>query len=205
MLGHDVVRHADGTHAAYPATHLGAVCLPQPFLGDGAGGNAADGLPGRRAAAARRGPRTHLDLVREIRVSGTRHRVHLLVVPRPLILVFHHQAYGRAEGVAALGAREDGYKVFLVARRRQPALAGAAARELRLDVRLGELHARRHAIHNCPDSLAVRLTESRDTEDASEGRHGPRTRARNGRPSAREADAARMSLIRSHRLGARTA
>ena len=75
----------------------------------------------------------------------------------PLVFVHHHHADGRPEGDAELGAALDQHAVLLVARGRDGALAGAAARHLRLDVVLGELHARRAAVDDAADGAAVRL------------------------------------------------
>ena len=77
--------------------NLRAGDLLQHLLGDGAGGDAPDGLPRGRPPAARDGAHAVLHVVRGVRVRGAvRHR-DLAVILRPVILVAHEHRDGRAE------------------------------------------------------------------------------------------------------------
>lgn len=92
-------------------------------------------------------------------MAGAGEEVHcaVAVVLRPLVLIADHHSNWRAQCHTKLCARLDLDSVLLVARGRQGALAGSAAGHLRLDVALGELHARRAAVDDTADGAAVRL------------------------------------------------
>lgn len=143
--------------AAHEGDNLDAVGQLEVFLGDGAGGDAADGLAGAAPAAARGGLDAVLFEVGPVGVGGAGVHVHggVAVVLGALVLVEDEHADGGAEGEAGLGAGLDLYAVLLVARGRDGGLAGAAARHLRLDVGLGEGHARGAAVDDAADGATV--------------------------------------------------
>ena len=81
-----------------------------------------------------------------MRRSGKAVHSIVAIVVRPLILVQNQHPNRRAERHAKFGAGLDLHRVLLISGRGQFALAGAPARELRLDVCLRELHSRWDAI-----------------------------------------------------------
>eukprot|EP00308_Calcidiscus_leptoporus_P011758 CAMPEP_0119373668 /NCGR_PEP_ID=MMETSP1334-20130426/26897_1 /TAXON_ID=127549 /ORGANISM="Calcidiscus leptoporus, Strain RCC1130" /LENGTH=769 /DNA_ID=CAMNT_0007391513 /DNA_START=37 /DNA_END=2343 /DNA_ORIENTATION=- len=169
--GHRLLRDRVRPNRRHPARDGRPVSLVQPLLCNGPRRDAPDGLARRRAAAPGRRLGAVLDEVREVGVAGPRDGRHLLVVSRPLVLVLDKEADGGAKRVPVLGAGKDRHHVLLRARRGEATLAGAATGELRLDVRLGQREARRHAIHDRAYALAVRLSERGDAEDGAERGH----------------------------------
>lgn len=83
------------------------------------------------------------------------------IVLGSLVLVANNHGNGRAQGVAEFGPRLDLDAVLFVARRRQGALAGSPPGHLRLDVLLGQGHARRAAVDDAADGAAVRFAIAR--------------------------------------------
>lgn len=150
----------DGADAGDEGDDLDAVGQAQVLLGDGAGGDAADGLAGAAPAAAGRGLDAVLLEVCPVGVRGPRVLVDggVAVVLGALVLVEHAQANRGAEGDAELGARLDLDAVLLVSRRGDGRLAGAAACHLRLDVGFGQGHAGRAAVDDAADGAAVGFT-----------------------------------------------
>mmetsp|Transcript_35845 Transcript_35845/g.107226 ORF Transcript_35845/g.107226 Transcript_35845/m.107226 type:complete len:470 (+) Transcript_35845:651-2060(+) len=165
------LRQRDVPDRRDPAANLRPIRPAQPLFSDCARRDAADRLARGRAAAARGGLVAVLDEVGEVGVARPRDVAHLLVVARPLVLVWHKQADRRAQRVPVLGARQDLDEVLLGTRRGQARLARPSARQLRLDVRLGQREARRAAVDDRADALAVRLAKGRHAEDLAEGRH----------------------------------
>lgn len=95
--------------------------------------------------------------IRKIRVARPREAVHRIppVVLGPMVLVLHQHGDGRAQRHAELGPRLDLHPVFLVARRRDRALAGSSAGELRLDVVGGQGEAGGTAVDDAADAETV--------------------------------------------------
>ncbi|KAJ0158688.1 hypothetical protein CTA2_11079 [Colletotrichum tanaceti] len=138
---------------------LGAVGFAEVLLGEGAGGDASDGLAGGGAAAAGRRLDAVLLEVGPVGVGGTGEHVHgrVAVVLGALVLILDEHADRGAKGDAELGAALDDDAVLFVSRCRNGALAGAAAVQLGLDVGLGKGHAGRDAIDDDTDRFAVGL------------------------------------------------
>lgn len=99
------------------------------------------------------------------------HLAHFLVVTWSLVFVGHHESDRGTQGPPVLGTRQDGDAVLLIAGRGEGGLAWPPAGELRLDVRLRELHARRHAIDNGTYGLAVGLAKGSNTEARAKRGH----------------------------------
>ena len=92
-------------------------------------------------------------------VTRARVQVHgaVAVVLGSLVLVHNAHANGGAQCDSKLGSRLDLDLVLLIAWCRNGALSRSASGHLRLDVGLGELHARRHSVDDTSDTKAVRL------------------------------------------------
>lgn len=112
----------------------------EPPFGDGTGGDPADGLSGRRTATARRRLDAILGQIGIVGVRRPRYVGHLRIVGGVVVLVGDIEADGRAQREPVFRSRLDLDLVGLVARRRERALAGPAAVQLRLDVGLGQAH-----------------------------------------------------------------
>ncbi|RBQ72295.1 hypothetical protein VDGD_21454 [Verticillium dahliae] len=138
---------------------LGAVGLAQVLFGNGAGGDAGNGLARRGAAASGGSLDAVLGEVGPVGVRGTRETVHRLVavILGTLVLVGHEHAKRCAQGVAKLGAGLDGDAVLLIAGCCDGRLAGPATCKLGLNVGLVEGEARGHPIDNDADGFAVGL------------------------------------------------
>jgi hypothetical protein len=149
--------------------HLGTGDLLEQLLRDRARRDAPDRLA--RAGAAAAGDRADavLEVVRRVGVGGAVRDRHLAVVARPLVLVAHEHRDGRAERDAVEHARQDLARVLLLARRRDDALPGAAAVELRLDLLRRDRQPRRHAVDDAADALAVGLAERGHAERVAVG------------------------------------
>lgn len=148
-----------GADAAHKGDNLDAVCQLEVFFGDCARCDAADRLAGAAPAAAGRGLDAVLFEVGPVGVRRAGVQVHggVAIVLGALVLVEDEHADGRAQGDAAFGSGLNLNTVFFVARGRDGGLAGAAAGHLRLDVGLGEGHARRAAVDYAADRAAVGL------------------------------------------------
>ena len=86
-----------------------------PALGDGAGGDAADGLAGGAAAAAAAGLDAVLFEVGPVGVAGARIEIGLRVVPGALVFILDKKTNRSAESDAVLDARLKLNKIFLIA------------------------------------------------------------------------------------------
>jgi hypothetical protein len=118
-----------------------------------------DGFTGTAATTTAAGLDTVLLEVGEVGMARAGEEIHCAatVVLGSLILIANHHANWCAQGNAKFCARLDLNSVFLIPRGSQSTLAGTATGHLRLDVGLGELHARRASIDNAADRAAVRL------------------------------------------------
>ena len=93
----------------------------------------------------------------------------MLIGLRSGVLVPHQHCDGGAEGPALEDAREDLGPIFLGARSREPALAGAAPIQVRLDHRGIERQPRWAPVDDDADTSAVGFAEGRDAEELPEG------------------------------------
>ena len=141
----------------------------QNFFGDGAGGDAADGFARAGAAAALPVADAVFGKIGEVRVRRAELGFHFRVGFGPGVLVFDPQTNRRAEGFAAERAGKDLHRVGFLARRNDFGLAGPAPVQIGLDVRLGELEARRAAVHDHTHAAAVGFAPRRDAEQLPEG------------------------------------
>jgi hypothetical protein len=107
-------------------------------------------------------------------MPGTEGLGDLGVVLGALIDVADEQADRRAGGAALVDARQDLNLVRLLPLRGEARLAGAAAIEKGLDVRLGQVEARRAAVNDGTDSWTVRLAPGGEAEDVAEVVEGHR-------------------------------
>ena len=94
--------------------------------------------------------------------------LHVLVGRGPRVLVAHQESDGRADGLALEDAGQDLDAVGLLARRREPALAGAPPVEVALDLLGRERQPRRAAVDHDAHSASVALAEGRELEDLPE-------------------------------------
>ena len=191
-----VHRAAEVLHGFHAGEDFHAPAFAKEFAGDGPGGDAADGLAGAGASAAGPSADAILGLVSVVGVRGAELLGHLRVGLGALVRVLDHQGNGRAESLALEGAGEDLDGVGFLARRGDAGLAGAAAVEVGLDVRLSEGEARRAAVHDDAHARAVRLAPSGDAEELAEGvAHS--WRMREGRADGKAAAGAMSSPARN--------
>lgn len=156
--------------------NLNAVGELEVLFGDGSGSNTActmsvnefrqgnryrltDGLASTASTTSTAGLDAVLLQVSPVGVTGTRVQVHgaVAVVLGSLVLVHDAHANGGAQSDTKLGARLDLDLVLLIAWCCDGALSRSASGHLRLDVGLGELHARRDSVDDTSDTEAVRL------------------------------------------------
>ncbi len=105
----------------------------------GRGGDPADGFPRTAASAARPGTDAVFGLVGVVGMGRAKLGRHLGVGVRPVVLVLHPHADGRAERLPFERAGKDGDLVGLFARGGDLGLTRAAAIQLRLDIGLRDL------------------------------------------------------------------
>ena len=108
-------------------------------------------------------------LVGVVSVSGPKAILDLLVVARALIFVLDQQTDRRAGRAAFEHARQDAHLIRLLALAGVARRAGAPAFEVRLDVLLRQLHARRTAVDDAAKRRPVAFAEGRDREQSAEG------------------------------------
>ena len=139
------------------------------LFGNCRGGDTADGFAGGGAAAAGAGADAVFRVVGVVGVAGAVFRGHFIVSAGALVGVADEDGDGTAEGDAVLQAGEDFCGVGLLAWSDDFRLAGAAAVELVLDLRLRNGNARRAAVDDHANAATVRLTESVDAKNVAEG------------------------------------
>ena len=144
--------------------NLHAVAPAQELLGNRPGGDPADGLAGAAASTPGPTPDAVLRLVRVIGVRRPKLHRHLRIGLGARVFVPDPQRDRRAQGLALEGAGEDLDAIGFFARRDDARLAGPAAVQLRLDVRLGQFEPRRTSIHHYAHALAVGFTPGSDAE-----------------------------------------
>lgn len=118
-----------------------------------------DSLTGTAATTTTAGLDTVLLEVGEIGVTGAGEQVHCAatVVLGALVLVADHHANRCTQSNTELCTGLDLDSVLLIPRGSQGTLAGTATGHLRLNITLGELHARGTSIDDTADGTAVRL------------------------------------------------
>jgi hypothetical protein len=102
-------------------------------------------------------------------VAGAKGLGNVAVVLAALVGVADQQRDRGAGGPALVHAREDFYRIGLVALGHELRGAGPAAIELNLDVGLAQRHAGRATVDHAADGRAVGFTEVGDAEQGAEG------------------------------------
>jgi hypothetical protein len=97
-------------------------------------------------------------------VRWPRHRAHLVIICRALILIFYQQRYRRTERIAVLDAGQDGNPVGFFSCGRQFALGRPPPIQLGLDIGFVQGRFWRTAVNNGADSLTMGLTKSGDSK-----------------------------------------
>src|SRR5690606_32969878 len=159
-----------------------AAGLGKVLLGDGAGGDAHRGFPGRRSAAAPVVAHAVLLLVGVVGVTGPEAVADLAVVSRTLVDVVDQEPNRRARGAPLEHPGENLDPVVLAALGGEARAAGLASVEILLKVRGIERQPRRTTVDDAADSRPVALAESGQREAAADGvtRHRGSPRAGNG-------------------------
>jgi hypothetical protein len=154
-----------------PGDDLDAVQAGQEVLGEGAGGDAADGLAGGGPAAAGDGAQAEFGVVGVVGVRGSVELGEVVVVVAAGVAVADQHGDRGAEGELGFGleAAQDLDLVGLLARAGELALAGAAAGHLGGDAGEGEGVAGGAAVDDHAEAAAVGLAEGGDAKGGAEG------------------------------------
>src|SRR5690606_27033204 len=155
-------RELERTELTEVAADADAEALVQILPGNGAGGDAHDGLARRGTPAAAVIAEAVLLLVREIGVSRPEAVLDLVVVAAALVHVLDQQPDGRARRDALEDARKNPDLVRLLALRDVAGAARPAPVEILLDVRPGQREAPRAAADPAAERGAVARAERGD-------------------------------------------
>ena len=155
------LRHAAAKHRA--------VLGQEPLLGHRTGGDHGRGHARRGTSAPARIAQAVLLEIGEIRVPGAEGVEQVAVVLAALVGVVDQQRNRRAGGAAFEHAAQNLHRVGFVALGHMAAGARAAPVQVALDVRLGQLHARRAAVNHTPDCRAVGFAKVGDRKKLSKG------------------------------------
>ena len=155
------LRHAAAKHRA--------VLGQEPLLGHRTGGDHGRGHARRGTSASARIAHTIFLEISEVRMPGAEGVEQVAVVLAALVGVVDQQRNRRAGGAAFEHAAQNLHRVGFVALGHMAAGARAAPVQVALDVRLGQLHARRAAVNHTPDRRAVGFAKVGDRKKLSKG------------------------------------
>ena len=156
------------------AEDLDAVGVMEKLFGDGAGGDACDGLAGRGATAAAVIAEAELGVEGEVGVPGAVLVLDVAVVAGSLVLISDQHGDGGAGGSALEHAGEDLGVIRLITLRGDLRLPGPAALEIGQQVVLGERQSGRAAVDDDDVGGAVRLAGGGHAKQVAEGGTGHR-------------------------------
>ena len=126
------------------------------------------GFPRAGASAALPVADAEFGLVSVIGVGGAEFRGHFAVSFRAGVLILHPHGNGRAERFALERAGKNLHPVAFLARRDDGRLAGPAAVQVRLNIRLCQAQARRAAVNDHAHAAAVGFAPGGDAKKLSE-------------------------------------
>lgn len=145
----------------------------EDFMGDGGGGDAADGFAGGGASAALPIADAVFGVVGVVGVGRTVFVLHLGVCFGAVVFIVDEDGDGGAEGEVFEGAGEDLAGIGFFARGGDIGLAGFPAVEGGLDIGFGEGEVGGAAVDDDADGAAVGFAEGGDAEEmAGDGGHG---------------------------------